>query len=174
MKYKYYEKKINDVILKCPIEAGVEILVYNLLDSILDSEELSLVEINRLRKGRDERLATEAGIPDIAIVSEDFKYMTDEGHVYGFIEVKATNIALSETEQVNGHKKKARHYLYTNGLAWIYFIDGQFKWQVSLAYYNGKKCEKMTDFQCVSINEDDFKKLKKKLSEINLSIIHPE
>ncbi len=52
----------------------VETLVYNLLDSILNLEELSLVEINRLRKGRDERLTTEAGIPDIAIVSEKFRY----------------------------------------------------------------------------------------------------
>lgn len=169
MKYKYYEKKINDVILKCPIEAGVEILVYNLLDSILESEELSLVEINRLRKDRDERLTTAAGIPDIAIVSEDFMYRTDIGQVYGFIEVKATNIALSETEQVNGQKKEIHHYLYTNGLIWKYFKNGQFEWQVSLAYYNGKKCEKMTDFQCVSINEDDFNELKNRLREI-----HPE
>ena len=52
MDYKYYEKKINDIILKCPIEAGVEILVYNLLDSILTLEELSLVYIKRLRKNR--------------------------------------------------------------------------------------------------------------------------
>lgn len=169
MEYRYYEKKINDVILKCPIEAGVEILVYNLLDSILDSEKLSLVEINRLRKDRDERLTTDAGIPDIAIVSEDFIYKTDTGHVYGFIEVKATNVALSETEQVNRQKEKARHYLYTNGLTWKYFIDGQYEWQVPLAYYKGKECEKMMDFQCVSINEDKFNELKNKLGKI-----HPE
>lgn len=58
MDYKYYERKINDVILKCPIEAGVGILVYNVLDSILDSEKFSLVDINRLWKDRDERLTT--------------------------------------------------------------------------------------------------------------------
>lgn len=58
MDYKYYERKINDVILKCPIEAGVEILVYNVLDSILDSEKFLLVDINRLWKDRDERLTT--------------------------------------------------------------------------------------------------------------------
>lgn len=38
--YEYYERKINDIITKCPIESGVEILVYNLLDSIIDSLKL--------------------------------------------------------------------------------------------------------------------------------------
>lgn len=105
MDYKYYERKINDVILKCPIEAGVEILVYNVIDSTIKSDKLSLVDINRLRKGRDKRLTTDAGIPDMAVLSEDFKYRMDIGKVYGFIEVKATNKSLSETIQVEEQKK---------------------------------------------------------------------
>ena len=48
MNYQYYERKINDVIMKCPIEAGIEILVYNVLDYILDSKDVSIVDINRL------------------------------------------------------------------------------------------------------------------------------
>ena len=40
MDYKYYERKINDIIMKCPIEAGVEILVYNVLDNIVESKGL--------------------------------------------------------------------------------------------------------------------------------------
>ncbi len=167
MDYKYYEKKINDIILKCPIEAGVEILVYNLLDSILTLEELSLVDINRLRKNRDERLMTDAGIPDIAILSNDFMYNTEIGEVYGFIEVKATNIALSETEQVHGQKTAARHYLYTNGLVWKYFKDGGCEWECSLAYFESKKCEKITIFQPVSINNKDFEDLKNRLTKID-------
>lgn len=167
MHYDYYEKKINDVILKCPIEAGVEILVYNLLENfIIKSPKLSLVEINRLRKNRDERLTTDAGIPDIAILSEDFIFGTDIGKAYGFIEVKATNISLSETEQVNGQKTKAPHYLYTNGLVWKYYKEGQVEWTVSLAYLNGEKCEKMADFQRISINEHEFTKLRENLQEI--------
>lgn len=171
MDYKYYEKKINDIILKCPIEAGVEILVYNLLDSILISEELSLVDINRLRKNRDERLMTDAGIPDIAILSNDFMYNTDIGKVYGFIEVKATNIALSETEQIYGQKKGTCHYLYTNGLVWKYFKDEECEWEHSLAYSEGKKCEKMTIFQPVSINKGDFKELKNRLNKIDWKVV---
>ena len=48
MDKNYYERKINDVVHKCPIEAGVEILVYNFLDSSIDARSLSLVDVNRL------------------------------------------------------------------------------------------------------------------------------
>ena len=99
MDYKYYEHKINDVIIKCPIEAGVEILVYNVLDDIVNSKGFSLVDINRIWKNKDERLTTDAGIPDIAILSNDFEFKTNVGQVMGFIEVKATNKSLLETEQ---------------------------------------------------------------------------
>ena len=91
MDYKYYERKLNDVILKCPIEAGVEILVYMLLDSLIDSENISLIDINRLHKKSDSRLTTKAGVSDIAVVSRDFRYNSDKGSVYGFVEVKSNS-----------------------------------------------------------------------------------
>ena len=62
------------MIVKCPIEAGVEILVYNLLDKNISRDEYSLVDINRIRKGRDNRLSTDAGISDIDILSPDFVF----------------------------------------------------------------------------------------------------
>ena len=61
MNHEYYERKINDVIMKCPIEAGVEILVYNVLDDIVHSKGLSLVDINRLRKKRDKKRNGKSG-----------------------------------------------------------------------------------------------------------------
>ena len=61
-------------------------------------------------------MTTDAGVSDIAILSKDFKYKTDIGQVYGFVEVKATNRLLSETEQIQGQRVATRHYLYTNGL----------------------------------------------------------
>ena len=166
MNYKYYEKKVNDVIMKCPIEAGIEVLVYNLLDNIVESEELSLIEINRLRKNRDDRLTTDAGIPDIAILSEDFEYKTDIGQVYGFVEVKATNVALVETEQICGQKAKAAHYIYTNGLEWKYFYDGEYQWGIILAYFRNDQCKKMDDFQHVSIDANKFCELIEALQKI--------
>ena len=132
MDYKYYEHKINDVIIKCPIEAGVEILVYNVLDDIVNSKGFSLVDINRIWKNKDERLTTDAGIPDIAILSNDFEFKTNVGQVMGFIEVKATNKSLLETEQIVGQKSKINHYIYTNGLVWKYYSNEKFKWEIFL------------------------------------------
>jgi hypothetical protein len=67
MDYLYYQRKLNDVVIKCPIEAGIEILVYNLLDGNIDMKQYSLVDINRIWKNQDSRLSTESGISDIAI-----------------------------------------------------------------------------------------------------------
>lgn len=165
--YEYYERKINDIITKCPIESGVEILVYNLLDSIIDSLKLSLVDINRLWKDRDKRLTTEAGISDIAILSPDFEYASDIGSVYGFVEVKATYNPLDITEQVIGQKKDAIHYIYTNGLVWMYFKDGEKVWEKVLASYNNQECRVMQKYNKVSIIPNEFNDLVNKLKEIN-------
>ncbi|MGO5064098.1 MULTISPECIES: hypothetical protein [unclassified Clostridium] len=166
MKYDYYEKKINDVIIKCPIEAGVEILVYNFLDEIINST-LTLVDINRLWKNRDDRLTTEAGISDIAVLSEDFEYRTDIGKVYGFIEVKATNRPLSVTEQVEGQKKAVTHYIYTNGLTWKYYKDGVAKWEIVLASYENLECKVMKKCRKISIVPDRFSDLVGELKKID-------
>ena len=46
MDHLYYQKKINDVIVKCPIEAGIEILVYNLLDECISRDDFALVDLS--------------------------------------------------------------------------------------------------------------------------------
>lgn len=167
MKCDYYERKINDVITKCPIEAGVEILVYNLFDSIIDSSKLALVDINRLWKNKDTRLTTDSGISDIAVLSTDFVYRTDVGTVYGFIEVKATNNSLGMTEQVVGQKREVNHYIYTNGLVWMYFKNGKKEWEKVLASYENQECRVMSKSEKISIISDEYNDLIKKLGEIN-------
>lgn len=163
MDYKYYERKLNDIIMKCPIEAGVEILIYNVLDNIVESKGLSLVDINRLHKKQDPRLTTDAGVADIAILSSDFQYKTDIGHVLGFIEVKATSKSLSETEQIEGQKSATKHYIYTNGLVWKYYKNHKFEWEVFLdeskrtLIYNAIK---------ISVSENEFTDLLTKLNNI--------
>ncbi len=120
-----YKQKINDVIEKCPIEAGVEILVYNLLDECVDDNLYSLVDINRMWKKQDSRLITEAGVPDIAVLSKDFIFGNeDKGGVYGFVEVKSPGISLRETAQLIGGKHDSSHYIYTNGLVWKCYENG--------------------------------------------------
>lgn len=158
MNSKYYERKLNDVIMKCPIEAGVEILVYNVLDSILNPDDFSLVDINNLQKGKDERLTTDSGISDIAVLSPDFEYKSKKGKVYGFIETKAPSKLLTETEQIIGQKTKATHYLYTNGLVWKYFKKGAFFWEITLAFSDNKTLN-TAHSQKISIKHERFEEL---------------
>lgn len=166
MDYKSYERKINDVIMKCPIEVGVEILVYNILDSIVDSKRFSLVDINRIRMNRDKRLTTHLGVPDIAILSNDFEYGTQKGKVYGFVEVKSTNVALKETRQIMEQKRKKKHCIYTNGLVWRYYKNGEIEWEIVLAYLNGKECTYIKDFNMISIDVNKFNDMMRKLKLI--------
>lgn len=168
MDYKYYERKINDVIMKCPIEAGVEIITYNLLDSIIDSRELSLVDINRIWKSKDTRLTTDGGVPDIAVMSNDFLFGKDDvGNVYGFIEVKATNNYLNITEQIDGQKNGVNHYLYTNGLVWKYFEKGKEKWEVILAFLDKEECKVVSKSLIINIDSKRFEKLVENISNIS-------
>lgn len=74
MNYQYYQRKLDDVIVKCSIEARVEIFVYNVLDSILDSEDVSLVDINSIWRRRNSRLVTGGRVSDIAVLPTDFEY----------------------------------------------------------------------------------------------------
>lgn len=163
MDYKYYERKINDIIMKCPIEAGVEILVYNVLDNIVESKGLSLVDINRLHKKQDPRLTTDAGVADIAILSSNFHYKTDIGHVLGFIEVKATSESLSETEQIEGQKSATNHYIYTNGLVWKYYENHKPEWEIFL---DELKRKSILNAKTVSISENEFINLLDELNNI--------
>lgn len=162
MDYLYYQKKINDVIVKCPIEAGIEILVYNLLDECICMDDYALVDINRIWKNQDSRLLTEAGISDIAILSNDFVFkQEDVGEVYGFIEVKAAGVSLADTVQVMEQMKKVSHFIYTNGVVWRYFYNQSLEWEKNL----GVSKTKYTISE-IAIDKDEFEKLKKELQSI--------
>ncbi|MCM1538656.1 MAG: GNAT family N-acetyltransferase [bacterium] len=168
MNDKYYERKMNDVIRKCPIEAGVEILVYNVLDYIIPSrDDLALVDINRIRKDRDSRFTTESGIADMAVMSSDFEYRNEErGEVFGLIEVKAASVPLHETKQVLEHIAFTNHYVYTNGLVWKYYENKnrECKWEIHLFDIG---CNTIKTPQEVSIDRNQFSNLIKRLQEID-------
>lgn len=167
MNYKYYEQKINDIIIKCPIEAGVEILVYNVLDDIVEEKKLSLIDVNRIRKSQDNRLTTEAGVPDMAVVSKDFEFGNlDKGQVFGLIEVKATSAVLKKTEQVEGQKDQIGHYIYTNGLVWQYYEKNKDnpKW---IKYLTKSEIESVNSANHVAIDEEKFSDLLKVLEHID-------
>lgn len=66
-----------------------------------------------------------------------------------------------------GQKKDAIHYIYTNGLVWMYFKDGEKVWEKVLASYNNQECRVMQKYNKVSIIPNEFNDLVNKLKEIN-------
>ena len=165
MDYKYYEQKINDVIIKCPIETGVEILVYNLLDGCIGMEKYALIDINRIWKKQNSMLSTEGGVSDIAIVSRDFVFKRSDGEnvgeVYGFVEVKAAGVSLRDTEQIMGQMKKAPHFIYTNGIVWKYYFKQKLEWDINVV-----ETDKSCSNNEVEINHTEFERLKENISLI--------
>jgi len=161
--YIYYQTKINDVIIKCPIETGIEILVYNVFDEIININGYSLVDIDRIWKNQDSRLTTGAGIPDIAILSPDFVFKkADAGNVYGFIEVKAAGVSLRNTKQIIEAKKCIPHFFYTNGIVWKYYFNEELKWEKNLS-----KSKLLYCVTKVEIDEKEFNELKESIRDIN-------
>lgn len=162
MDYLYYQRKINDVIIKCPIEAGIEILVYNLLDESIDMNQYSLVDINRISQNQDSRLSTVTGVSDIAILSPDFEFKKeDTGKVYGFVEVKAIGVSLRCTNQILGQMKKVTRFIYTNGIVWRYYFNQELKWEKNigtekLPYSIGK----------IMVDKNEFQELKQAIKKI--------
>lgn len=158
----YYQKKINDVIMKCPIEAGIEILVYNLLDECIDMDEYALVDINRIWKNQDSRLVTDAGISDIAILSTDFVFKNENtGSAYGFVEVKAAGISLIDTVQASGQMEKVSHFIYTNGIVWKYYFNRKLKWERNITTVNLPY-----SIRKIKIDNKQFQQLKEDIKSI--------
>lgn len=157
----YYEMKLNDVITKCPIEAGVEILVYQLLDRNISLDKYSIVDINRVWKKCDPRLVTDGGVPDIAVMSRDFVYQGDKGSVFGFVEVKSAGYKLTDTEQILGHIKGVRHFLYTNGIFWKYYTGQEKKWEISIA-----KEELVSSTTAIMVEPTKLEKLQEYIKQI--------
>lgn len=121
MNYKYYEKKINDILYKCNIESGIEIITYMLLDEIIENKNLSLVAIDSLQKTN--RFLSEGGFSDLSIVSNDFLYDDpSKGKCYGCVEVKHIRKNLKSVRwQVIGQLITFNNILVTNGLDWEFY-----------------------------------------------------
>lgn len=136
MEVKDYERKLNDIIEKAPMECGVQALVYNFLHELTDHNKLTII-CSDLR-WNDSIYGGEGGVPDLLVVSDEFKYMerlkqnaTEEEKKrfrdekkkrFGCVEVKAVGQHLPQScAQIAGHIYEFGKVLYTNGMVWIYF-----------------------------------------------------
>lgn len=120
MNFEYYCKKIDDIKLKAPIESGVEILVYMLLDEIIENHDLSLVAIDSMQ--RKKRFWSEGGYSDLAVVTPDFRFENNAGECKGVIETKYISENLSNhMPQIIGQLLTFKNVLVTNGIDWRFY-----------------------------------------------------
>lgn len=150
MNFEYYCKKIDDIKLKAPIESGVEILVYMLLDEIIENHDLSLVVIDSMQ--RKNRFWSEGGYSDLAVVTPNFRFVNNAGECKGVIETKYISENLSNhMPQIIGQLRTFNNVLVTNGIDWRFY-----------------SIEKRSDDQAENkINVED---IHKKLEEYNQKI----
>lgn len=120
MKNEWYEKIINNNE-KSPFEGGIQALVYMFLQEyFLPQKACALVVVDRAQK--QSRFSTYSGIPDLAVVTDDFEYKNEKGDVLLSVEIKETDKELKNSyEQVLGHLATFGKAIYTNGREWIYY-----------------------------------------------------
>ncbi len=197
MNYKYYQEKIKDIVSKAPIEIGVEILVYMLLDEIVVNKELSLVAIDSMHKKN--RYLSEGGFSDLAIVSKNFSFDNiNLGKCVGVVETKYVTEDLSNhMPQIIGQLISFRNVIATNGIVWKFydidkFLDEKCENEIEAAAHSeeiasisdllkqySELTNKRTEIRIILKSADTVElddscinvdKLNKKIGEINKSI----
>ena len=130
MDYKKYEELLNRVMKKCPLESGVQTLVFMYLDELFENcSKYEPVIIDKLPKASS--FNTKGGISDIALVGNDFnyeeskkdEYIIDKAKIRFCIEIKktTTNITGYKTRiQFLGHLLTFGEGIITNGYQWEY------------------------------------------------------
>lgn len=132
MEPETYERILNNIITKAPLECGVQTLVFMLLDEIISKKyekKVSLL-VADLRKGEKKIFGGNGGVVDLCVVDEKFTYhlakneKEKNGECLGCVEVKAAGIELPQNEdidQIVGHIITYKKVIYTNGIHWQYY-----------------------------------------------------
>lgn len=130
-----YKQILNNILMKTPLrENGVEVAVYMLLYGILDKTNYCVLDVSPFtqeqswiylkREAKNESPIADK-TPDLVIVGKEFKYSNAElckdnrSGAYCFVEIK--NLAVIEyAKEVEIQKDNTDHYIWTNGLKWVY------------------------------------------------------
>lgn len=167
MNFEYYCKKIDDIKLKAPIESGVEILVYMLLDEIIENHDLSLVAIDSMQGKK--RFWSEGGYSDLAVVTPDFRFENNAGECKGVIETKYISENLSNhMPQIIGQLLTFKNVLVTNGIDWrFYSIEKRKEYNQKITEREAIKEKKDINNEINSIIEE-MSSMIKPVWEVNL------
>ena len=194
MDYKKYEELLNRVMKKCPLESGVQTLVFMYLDElfenctkyepvIIDRETKSkIITINKIKQTIESCFNTKGGIPDIALVGKNFDY--DESYTPQFKRTKDKVLFCIEVKLPKERNADKKHSKKKGEIKKIDNIDDipcriQFLWQLLTfgegILTNGKKWEycklKATDKECNDVEKKilEYGNKKNSVSRLNKS-----
>lgn len=126
MNYLKYEEMLNRVMKKCPLESGVQALVFMYLDELFENcTKYEPVITDDLQKSeKSTRYRTKGGYSDILVVNRNFDY--DDLNVIPdrkfFVEVKTEIENLSDHYyQLLGQLLTIGEGYITNGEKWEYY-----------------------------------------------------
>ena len=188
MNYRKYEEMLNRVMKKCPLESGVQTLVFMYLDELFENcIGYEPVIIDNLQKSqKSQRYRTLGGYTDIMVVNSDFEYndLKADPDIKLFFEVKALENNLSDHFfQFLGQMLTVGKGCFTNGKIWEYYeLDFNNKEMVKVKedykeYINAKnELNKAKDETKNKIAEDTqqfnekIKQLNKKIKQLNEKI----
>ena len=124
MNFYKYENEINNIIDQNPSEYDLYPLIKNVLNFVINKElSIRLTGPNRLTT-TEQRFCSISAVPDLSILSDDFKYGKEQGHILGVVEVKCYKENLDKKEflsEVLGELLSYSKVIYTNGLEWRYY-----------------------------------------------------
>ena len=130
MNYRKYEEMLNRVMKKCPLESGVQTLVFMYLDELFENcIGYEPVIIDRMKK--DSVYGTCGGVSDIAIVRNDLDYEnskkdkdTEKSKIRFCVEVKEITESIDKDKyriQFLGHLLTFGEGMITNGKKWEHY-----------------------------------------------------
>lgn len=132
--YQNYKDEIDIALIQ---NGGVEIELYSVIASIIresnNGRYLSVRDVSNRRKTEiSKAYYGEAGFPDFVLLNRE-KDPNKPVTIYGCVEAKMPTIELNEKdEQIQGHIKSFKKVLYTNGIRWILFDEGEISFDITL------------------------------------------
>jgi hypothetical protein len=139
-----YERILNNILTKAPVEIGVEVAVYMVLFGLLEGSDYIVADVNSMWRSKayvysdlDDKDKFGA-VPDLVILHKDFKFgSNNNGDIKGancFIEIKSLASKFKETDEIKSHRENMTNFIWTNGLEWFYFnsADLQKDWSIKI------------------------------------------
>lgn len=138
--FETYQDEIELIQAQNRVECDLYSIIAYIIRDGKQGEDISLRDVSVRRETDFSRpFKGESGFPDFVIRTRD---KNNNAKVLGAIEVKYVTEDLDlekNLEQLNGHIISYKRVIYTNGLKWRFYYEGNFKnkWEIVLGEISG-------------------------------------